>query len=251
MKLFWVMSLLLPTAILFAQDKKEPAIKVYIYDKDKNLLSLKDVEVWVILEVDTVGRKVLTTRRIESEKPAGRKYHGGEVDDQDGYFVELVVDESLRDDDPHVKANVSLHGLACAMRCQFMEKEGPCPKCGMKVQSMPYYFTAVIVFRINGEARNVKFRYPPPAVNYKEAVESLERYVEKLNQTDRHPPLNANIRWLSERIREDLAPADDRLEVAKLADAIDELAQNDSQAQAYKEKIVELKKRIKKEKEDH
>lgn len=224
-------------ALLLAQD--ESVLKVYITDKDHHVLSLKDVDCRVILEIDGVGRQALKTSLAETDKPAGRKNHGGDVDDRDGYFVELAIDAPLKDDDPHVEAKSPLSGLACAMRCQFVDKQGPCPKCGMKVMKQPYYFTAVVVFRISGEPRNVRFRVPPPSESIKEAVESLETLVNRMSETDIRKPIVDRIVWLAERIRE-LEPQE-----AKLAEALGQLASSGASPEAYKDKVIELKKRLK------
>jgi hypothetical protein len=221
--------------------QSEATIKVYIYDKDKRLLSLKDVDCRVILEIDGVGRKMLETERVESDQPAGRKHHGGDVEDSEGYFVEVVIDETLKDDDPHVRARTALQGLACPMRCEFIDKAGPCPKCAMKVGPQPYHFTAVVVFRINGVPRNVRVRVPPPAGTYKEAVESLEKEVQKLSQTDRTEPIFKRIGELTERLKE-TAPEAARTDIVRLASEVEELAESKGAYESYKPKLEALKK---------
>ncbi len=229
-------------ALLLLQD--EAVLKVYLYDKDRNPLPLHDVDCRVILEVDGLGRRTLETRRVDAGKPKGRKNHGGEFDDRDGYVVELAIDDPLPDDEPHVQARARLWGLACPMRCEFVEKEGKCPKCVMKVGKEPLWFTAVVVFRVGGEPRNVRFRWPPAPENLKEALRILQANVKQLEETDCLKPVKARISALSERLP-DLAAKDDRLDVARIASALDELVQSNAEPAAYKDKISALGKFVK------
>jgi hypothetical protein len=215
----------------------EVGLKVYIYDKEHHVLSLKDVDCRVILEIDGIGRKTLPTQRVETEKPAGRTNHGGDVDDRDGYWVEFVLEPGLPDDDPHVEAKCELSGWICPMRCQYVEKQGKCPKCGMAVERLPYEFTAVVVFRINGEPRNVRFRVPPKPATVQEAVEMLETRISRLAETDRRGPVNAAIGQIAEKLAD--------LGAARLGAELEELAKSNAPPESYKDKLSALRKFIK------
>ena len=234
-------------------------IRLYLADRKKEAVDLKDVTATIQVEFKGGARKTLKTEVVEPR--GGRKLglgHGGEVKEMDGYYVEFVVREPQGHEKHHDDKH---HGE---------EGEEGGEEHGKEEDATAYFkadvdltgFSAVVIFRIKGETKNVKgFEYPPamPAT-YADAVAKIEQHLKEIEELIRSNGLEA-VHAVAEKISQvceklgPLAPEDDRPEVEKtckeivaLFEEIDEAAdagKKDETTQVYKkyvEKVASLKK---------
>jgi hypothetical protein len=190
------------------QDKKKGGkveIHVYIADEAKKPVDLKDVTGTVVLESKGGIKKTL---KLDLVTPKGDKKvgigHGGTVAETDGYHVEFVVeklgkeDHHAEDATPYLRAETDLE-----------------------------QFSAVVIFKVKGDTKNVKgFEYPSAVpTNYKDAIAKIEEHLKAIdgliaaNDLDKVHASAEKISHVCEGLPA-LAPKDDVAEVTKVSKEI-------------------------------
>lgn len=286
------LALLFAIAPAFAQhghdeEKKQEGkaeIRIYLADKDKKPLDLKDVTASVVIEPKGGAKRTL---KAELVTPKGTKQigigHGGEVREAEGgLHVEFVVhkphDEKghgeHQDEDatPYFKAEIGLQTYSCGMEGHpVADAPGKCPKCPMEMKARPAEFTAVVIFKVKGETRNAKgFEYPSSMPGtYPAAVAKAEGYLKEIRSLidkgdlDKVHGVAEKISQICERLP-GIAAKDHRAEIEKICketialfkeidDAADagKKAETEAAYKKYAEKIAALKKHAKMEEEHH
>ena len=262
------------------QESTKGEIRVYLADKDKKPVDLKDVTASILVEPKGGTRKVL---KAELVTPKGDKKvgigRGGDVVEMEGYHVEFLVvrehagheekghGDEHKDEDatPYFKAELDLKGYACGMEGHpVLDKPGKCTKCPMDLKPVDLEFMAVVIFKIKGETKNAKgFQYPPAIPsNYKDAVAKIEDHLKtiddliKASDLDKVHGVAEKISRICEKLSK-LAPKDDQAEVERvckeiiaLFKEIDEAADAGKKAETvkatekYKARVAELKKHV-------
>jgi hypothetical protein len=257
MRHLWVVLLALTATAASAQDHDHDKkvvgkieVRVYIADQDKKAIDPKDVSATLVLEPKGGTKKTL---KMDLVSPKGDKKagigHGGEVQESDGFHVELVVvkpgahgkeekgHDDHKDDDatPYFKAEADL-------------KESE--------------LSAVVIFKVKGDTHNAKgFAYPSATPgSYKDAVAKIEEHLKAIdaligaNDLDKVHKVAEKISEICEKLPA-MAPKDDQAEVAKtckeiiaLFKEIDDAADGGKKAETvkvvekYRAKVAILKK---------
>jgi hypothetical protein len=259
-----------------SQEKSKGEIRVYVADKDKKPVDLKDVTGTVFLEPEGGAKRTL---KLQAETPKGSQKngigHGGDVQEAGAYHVEFVVekghgdhkDEHKSDDGtPFLSAEIDLTGYTCGMSGHpVVDKAGKCPKCPMTAKPVDLKFSAVVVLKIGQETVNAKgFVYPAAgAKDYSGALAKIEEHLKAIDaliaasDLDKVHSSAEKISHVAETLPA-LAPKDDKAEVEKIAKEIialfkeiDDAADAGKKAETikvvakYRAKVAELKKHAK------
>lgn len=257
----------------WSQEKGKGVIRVYVADKDKKPVDLKEVTGTVIIEPEGGAKRTL---KLQAETPKGSQKagigHGGDVQEAGAYHVEFVVekghgdhkDEHKSDDGtPFLAAEVDLTGYACGMSGHpTLDRAGKCTKCPMTAKPVDLKFTAVVVLKIGQETVNAKgFSYPAAgARDYSGALAKIEEHLKAIdalvaaNDLEKVHKSAEKISQVAETLPA-LAPKDDKAEIEKIAKAIvalfkeiDDAADGGKKAETvavvakYRAKLAELKK---------
>ncbi len=266
-------------------DKKDAGkgeIRVYVADKDKKTVDPKDLSVTVVLEPKGAPKRTLKTELVAPKGDAKAGIgHGGEVLEAEPYHVEMVVvkphahgkeegkghdDDKAVDATPYFKAATDLTAYSCGMAGHpTLDKPGKCTQCPMTAKPINLEFSAVVIFKVGSETKNVRgFQYPPAVPkDFSGALAKIEEHLKAIdgliaaNDLDKVHSSAEKISHVAEGLPA-LAPKDDKAEVEKVAKEIvalfkeiDDAADAGKKAETvtvvgkYRSKVAELKKHAK------